>query len=223
MEKNNKTLVVLSGGQDSVTCLAWAINKYGKENIETLSFDYGQRHKIELEMAKKISELEGIKNTLLTINTFKEIGNSALLEEGDISKSHNNSEKLPASFVPGRNLIFLTFASSFAFKKGIKNIVTGVCETDFSGYPDCRDQTMKALEVAINLGMDSKLNIETPLMWLSKEETIILMKDLGKIDWYRHSHTCYEGKRPACGVCPSCKLRLAGFEKAGIKDPIIYE
>ena len=221
--EKEKAVVILSGGQDSVTCLAWAINKYGKENVETLSFDYGQRHKIELDVAKTVSEIAGVKNTILPINTFKEIGNSALLEEGDISANHNTDRNLPASFVPGRNLIFLTFTAAFAFKKNIKNIITGVCQTDFSGYFDCRNNTIKATNLSINLGMGYDFNIETPLMWLTKAETVELMNRLGKIEWLKHSHTCYEGKRPACGICPSCKLRIKGFQEAGVTDPIEYE
>ncbi len=214
-----KCLVVLSGGQDSTTCLGWAKNRFAE--VHTLTFDYGQRHKIELESAKKISDLSGaVSHRVITVSSLSELGGNALTGAENVSDKLND-KNLPNTFVPGRNLVFLTLASAWAYQLGVNDLVTGVCETDFSGYPDCRQNTMKALELAINLGMESNISIHTPLMWLSKAQTVKMARDEGCLDWIAHSHTCYEGQSPPCGKCPACVLRQKGFDEAGIPDPLI--
>ena len=227
MKRKDKALVVLSGGQDSTTCLAWAIKKWGKNNVETISFDYGSRHKIELTQAKKIARIAGVKNTLIPVSSLKSIKASALTDNNiNVNAPNEYVRNLPSTFVPGRNMIFLTLSSSYAWKKNISNLITGVCQTDFSGYYDCRDVFIKECQKAINLALYGKktgVKIHTPLMWLTKAESIKLMQKLGKINWLKWSHTCYVGKRPACGNCPACKLRIKGFKEAKIKDPIKYQ
>ena len=216
-----KALVVLSGGQDSTTCLYWGIDKFGKNNIDTITFDYGQRHNIELESAKKIAEIAGVSNTMLPIDTFKVLGGDSLTDDNiEVDNKLNSYTNLPTSFVPGRNLIFLTYAAAYAYQRNIKNIVTGVAQTDYSGYPDCREDTIKALNKSINLGMEYDFIIHTPLMHKTKAETVFMAKQSGAFKALSWSHTCYKGKYPPCGKCPSCKLRAKGFEEAGIKDPI---
>ena len=211
-------IVVLSGGQDSTTCLFWAINEF--DSVETVTFDYGQRHRIELEAAQKIAKLAGVKNTILPIDTFGILGGNSLTGKEAVDESSQEGE-LPNSFVPGRNLIFLTFAAAFAYQREIKDLVTGVCQTDYSGYPDCRQNTIEAIQLAINLGMESNINIHTPLMWMTKAETVHFAKKVGALEALAWSHTCYNGKVPPCGECPACGLRAKGFDEAGIKDPLI--
>jgi len=214
-------LVLLSGGQDSATCLALVFSQ--GMGITTVSFDYGQRHKVELEMAEKLSGLANAKaHYVLKVPTFTQLDSSALVNSvEEISTSHKINSSLPASFVPGRNYIFLGFAAALAYKLGINLIYTGVCQTDYSGYPDCRHQTILSIQDALRKSMDFDiLVIRTPLMYKTKKETVLLMKDFSKLDWYRHTNTCYEGKRPACGICPACHLRIKGFKEAGIKDPL---
>lgn len=216
-----KALVVLSGGQDSTTCLYWAIKKFAAANVSSITFDYGQRHRIELDCAREVAALAGVENTVLPINTFSAIGGDALTD-AEIAVSSKVSEAgLPNTFVPGRNLIFLTFAAAFAYPRAIENIVTGVAQTDYSGYPDCREDTMRALETALNLGMEISLSIHTPLMHLSKRETVELASELGALPAMALTHTCYNGERPPCGRCPSCELRARGFAEAGIDDPLV--
>jgi 7-cyano-7-deazaguanine synthase len=221
----SKTLVVLSGGQDSTTCLYWAINKFGQDNVSAISFDYGQRHIIELESAKKIAELASVEHTILPINTFSFLGGNALTDnievEGVVNINVNKENSLPNTFVPGRNLIFLTFAAALAYQKGIENLVTGVAQTDYSGYPDCRMDTLQSLEKTLCLGMDYTLKIHTPLMDLSKAETVNLAIELGAMEAMAYSHTCYNGVQPPCGNCPACILRAKGFDEAGVVDPLI--
>ena len=217
-------IVCLSGGQDSATCLAWAKNKF--KRVYSVCFEYGQRHLIETEFSKKLSELAGCEEHFeIKINElFSQISTSSLLEKtSDVGSSFELDKSLPASFVPFRNLFFITSAASIAYLYGIKNIVVGVSQTDFSGYPDCRNTFIKSINATLELAVDSSFEIHAPLMYLSKKETVLLMKDLGHLDWYKYTHTCYEGKRPACGKCPACKLRLNGFYEAGIEDPIEYE
>jgi 7-cyano-7-deazaguanine synthase len=219
---SDKALVVLSGGQDSTTCLFWAIQKFGKQAVETVTFDYGQRHRIELECAAKIASKAGVKNTLLPIDTFNVLGATALTDDQIAVQSELDAEtQLPNTFVPGRNLIFLTYAAALAYKRGIKHLVTGVAQTDYSGYPDCRDETIKAITKAINLGMETEIEIHTPLMYLSKAETVRLAKEVGALEAMSDTHTCYNGQRPPCGECPACVLRAKGFEEAGIPDPLL--
>ena len=218
----SKALVVLSGGQDSTTCLYWTIDKFGRENTEAVTFDYGQRHRIELDCARTVADMAGVKHTLLPINTFSALGKNALTDCAiEIKSELDGQTNLPNTFVPGRNLIFLTFAAALAYQKGIDILVTGVAQTDYSGYPDCRQATISALERAIRLGMESDLKIHTPLMARSKKETVELAQRLGALESMAFTHTCYEGQQPPCGHCPACVLRAKGFDEAGICDPLI--
>jgi 7-cyano-7-deazaguanine synthase len=220
MGKQKKGLILLSGGQDSTTCLAWALNKF--ETLEAITFDYGQRHRIELESAALIAKKVNIPLRLQKLDLFKDLTNSALTNSKiEITEGDKNS--LPSTFVPGRNLIFLSTAAIHAHQNGISELITGVCETDYSGYPDCRENFVKSLEESISLALDTKINIHTPLMHLNKAQSVEMMKQLGQLELLKHSHTCYKGNRPACGNCPSCQLRLKGFKDAGIIDPIQYE
>jgi len=214
----SSAIVVFSGGQDSTTCLFWAIKNF--DSIETVTFDYGQRHQIELDAARKIAELAGVKNTILPIDTFGVLGGNSLTGNEEVEQSSPGG-CLPNSFVPGRNLIFLTLAAAFAYQREIKDIVTGVCQTDYSGYPDCRQNTVEAIQLAINLGMESNINIHTPLMWMTKSETVKLAKEVGALEALAWSHTCYNGEVPPCGKCPACELRAKGFETAAIPDPLL--
>lgn len=214
-----KALVLLSGGQDSATCLAWAIKKFGNENVEAVTFNYGQRHNRELECAEKLIHLADILwHGPLDVQVLGDITKTAMTENVEIEMAKNG---LPTTFVPGRNLLFIILSAALAYRRNIRNLVTGVCQTDYSGYPDCRDNTMKSLIVTINLGMDMEFMLHTPLMFLTKADTVRLMNELGHLDWLAHTHTCYRGEYPPCGECPSCKLRVKGFEEAGIDDPLM--
>lgn len=220
-ETDEKALVVLSGGQDSTTCLYWAIERFGRDNVLTITFDYGQRHRIELECASRVAEHAGVPNTCLPIDTFSALGGDALTDSGiTVETLASSGNDLPNTFVPGRNLVFLTFAAAFAYQRGIRNLVTGVAQTDYSGYPDCRDETIRALQQTLRIGMESDVVIHTPLMHLSKRETVELARDLGGLLAMALTHTCYNGQRPPCGHCPACELRARGFAEAGIEDPI---
>ena len=220
-------LVLFSGGQDSTTCLAHALNRY--ERVETLGFDYGQRHRIELEarthvLARLRRRFPGWsrrlgEDHLLKLDVLGQIGGSSLTEDIAFAMQANG---LPNTFVPGRNLMFLTLAGALAYRRGLQVIVTGVCETDYSGYPDCRDDTMKAMQLALSLGLDQRLLIETPLMWIDKAQTWQLAESLGGqglVDLIvEDTHTCYEGDRThrhdwgwGCGHCPACELRAQGW------------
>ena len=215
-----QSLVVLSGGQDSTTCLYWALNEWGQGEVEAVSFDYGQRHRIELECAAIISRRVGVPHTVLPIDTFRILAGSVLVGEGSVNGQDVTNPHLPASFVPGRNLIFLTFAATLAYQRQIHHIVTGVTQTDYSGYPDCRKNTLDALEETLRLGMEWDIKVHTPLMFLTKADTVHLAVSLGALEALADSHTCYEGRRPPCGVCPACRLRAQGFLAAGVEDPI---
>lgn len=218
----SSALLVLSGGQDSTTCLYWAIDRWGRENVETLTFDYGQRHRIELEAARDVAQFAGVQNTVLPIDTLRALGGSALTaDEIAVRSALNPENNLPNTFVPGRNLIFLTYAAAFAYQRGIRHLVTGVAQTDYSGYPDCREQTIVALEKAIQLGMEYEISIHTPLMHLSKADTVRMISELGGLEAMALTHTCYNGQRPPCGTCPACVIRARGFEEAGMPDPLI--
>ena len=222
----NKALVVLSGGQDSTTCLYWAINEFGHENVSSLSFDYGQRHKIELESAKKVSEIAAVAHEILPIDTFSALGGNALTDDIDVADNDteqeiNNSAELPNTFVPGRNLIFLTFAAAYAYQRGIEHIITGVAQTDYSGYPDCRENTLSSLEQTLRLGMEYNITIHTPLMNLNKSDTVLMADNLGAMDAMAYTHTCYNGEQPPCGHCQACLLRAKGFAEANRADPLI--
>lgn len=221
-------LVLFSGGQDSTTCLAHALARY--ERVETLGFDYGQRHRVELDartqvLARLRERFPGWgrrlgEDHLLQLDVLAQIGGSSLTEDIAFAMQANG---LPNTFVPGRNLLFLTLAGALAYRRGLQVIVTGVCETDYSGYPDCRDDTMKAMQLALSLGLDQRLVIETPLMWIDKAQTWQLAETLGGralVDLIvEDTHTCYEGDRShrhdwgwGCGHCPACELRAQGWK-----------
>jgi 7-cyano-7-deazaguanine synthase len=229
MTLSNGALVLFSGGQDSTTCLAWALSRYAK--VETIGFDYGQRHAIELKVRPTVlQQVRALSpewdrklgdDHMVDLSLIGKISDTALTRDVEITMQENG---LPNTFVPGRNLLFITVAATVAYRRGLDVLVGGMCETDFSGYPDCRDDTMKALQVALNLGMATRAKIETPLMWIDKGETWRLAQDLGGqalVDLIRaETHTCYLGERGAlhdwgygCGKCPACELRARGYGK----------
>ena len=220
-------LVLFSGGQDSTTCLAWALDRFAR--VETVGFDYGQRHRIELECrgritAKLRAEYPAWAARLgddhtIDLAVLGQISESALTRDTAIEMQTNG---LPSTFVPGRNLIFLALAAALAYRRGLDHIVGGMCETDYSGYPDCRDQTIRAMETALSLGMDRPFTLDTPLMWIDKAATWRLAESLGGarlVDLIREeTHTCYLGERGVehdwgygCGTCPACELRANGY------------
>ncbi len=232
----SSALVLFSGGQDSTTCLAWALSRY--ERVETIGFAYGQRHAVEMEMREPVRR--GIASLspewarrlgpdhVLPLDVLGAVSVSALTADLPMG---TRADGLPSTFVPGRNLVFLTFAAIVAFQRDLKRVVTGVCETDFSGYPDCRDDTVKALQVALNLGMEARLVLETPLMWIDKAETWQLAHALGGdplVDLIvAETHTCYLGDRTrrhawgaGCWTCDACRLRATGWAKwRGLPSP----
>ncbi len=215
----NSAMVLLSGGQDSATCLAWALERY--DSVQAICFDYGQRHRVELECAKDLAREASIPLKIMPLDIFSSLTQNALTSSTLTIES--SSDGLPNTFVPGRNLIFLTTAAIAAYQQGCRTLVTGVCQTDYSGYPDCRDDFVQSAQSSISLALDDAFTIETPLMYLTKSQTVKLMQSLNKLHWYGMTHTCYEGLRPACGRCPSCLLRLKGFQDAGIPDPLDYD
>ncbi len=219
---SERALVVLSGGQDSTTCLYWALARFGAAAVETLTFDYGQRHRAEIEAARRVAEHAGVGNVVLPIDTFAALGGNALTDGSvAVPQTAANEGSLPATFVPGRNLVFLTLAAAYAWPRGIGDIVTGVAQTDYSGYPDCRQETLDALQKAIALGLEREIRLHAPLMDRSKKETVLLAQELGALDAMALTHTCYEGRRPPCGSCAACRLRARGFAAAGIPDPLL--
>ncbi|MEY3552779.1 MAG: 7-cyano-7-deazaguanine synthase QueC [Pseudomonadota bacterium] len=222
-------LVLFSGGQDSTTCLGWALERY--ERVETIGFDYGQRHRIEMDCRRTL--LERIRadfpdwakrlgdDVVVPVEAIGALSATALTREVEMEMG---ADGLPNTFVPGRNLIFLSFAAAYAYRRGLKHIVTGVCETDYSGYPDCRDDTIKAMQVALNLGLARRFVLETPLMWNDKAQTFALARELGGQAFLdlvvAESHSCYAGDRSklhdwgrGCGTCPACQLRGDGWRK----------
>ncbi|MEQ8251148.1 MAG: 7-cyano-7-deazaguanine synthase QueC [Oceanibaculum nanhaiense] len=222
-------LVLFSGGQDSTACLAWALDRFAR--VETVGFDYGQRHRVELECRHTVRDAIAAafpawagrlgEDHLLPLDVLKSISDTALTGEAEIAFQENG---LPNTFVPGRNLLFFTFAAAIAYRRGMKHLVGGMCETDYSGYPDCRDDTLKALQVALTLGMDKRLVIHTPLMWIDKAETWRLTESLGGaalVEIVRAlTHSCYLGDRTqthdwghGCGSCPACDLRAEGWRR----------
>lgn len=210
-----KALVVLSGGQDSTTCLFWAIERYKRENVSAIGFDYGQRHKKELECAEKICKAEGIAFEVVKTPVINELTVNSLTRE-DIPVEEEKPEGTPPnSFVEGRNHLFLSYAAIYAKTHGITDLVTGVCETDFSGYPDCRDIFVKSLNVTLNLAMDYNFVIHTPLMWMDKSEVWEMADRLGVLDLvYNQTLTCYNGVMgEGCGNCPACHLRNKGYKE----------
>lgn len=207
---NEKALVVFSGGQDSTTCLIQAVQTYGRENVQAITFQYGQRHAIELERARWIAEDLGIAQTVLDLSLMQQITHNALMD--DTAEIQTASNGVPNTFVDGRNALFLLYAAIYAKSQNIKHIIVGVCETDFSGYPDCRDVFVKSMNVTLNLAMDYAFQIHTPLMYLTKAQTWALADRLGCLDYIReHTHTCYHGVEGGCGECPSCVLRERGL------------
>lgn len=209
--KKEKAVVVFSGGQDSTTCLFWALKQFAE--VEAVTFDYNQRHRLEIEVASSIAKELGIPHTVLDMSLLNQLAPNALTRN-DIVIEHKEGE-LPSTFVDGRNLLFLSFAAVLAKQKGARHLVTGVCETDFSGYPDCRDIFIKSLNVTLNLAMDYQFVIHTPLMWLNKAETWKLADELGALEFVRtKTLTCYNGViADGCGECPACKLRKRGLEQ----------
>lgn len=211
MNKNKKAIVIFSGGQDSTTCLFLAIQAFGKSNVEAITFQYGQRHAIELEKAQWIAQDLGIKQTVVDTSVIKTITSNALMDEQSEIWQIGNT---PNTFVDGRNALFLLYTAIYAKSQGIQTIYTGVCETDFSGYPDCRDVFVKSMNVTLNLAMDYNFNILTPLMYLTKKETWALADKLGVLDYIRtYTHTCYLGVEGGCHSCPSCILREKGLNE----------
>ena len=227
--KDTTAVVLFSGGQDSTTCLAWALERF--EHVETIGFDYGQRHSVELEcrlhVLKKIGTFSASwrkrlgDDHVIDVASLNAVSDTALTREDEIEMGENG---LPTTFVPGRNIVFMTFASAVAYRRGAKHLVTGVCETDYSGYPDCRDDTMKALQLTLNLGMEARFVIHTPLMWIDKSQTWKMAEDLGGPDLLNliihDTHTCYLGDRShlhawgyGCGECPACEIRAEGYAK----------
>ncbi|WP_307543292.1 7-cyano-7-deazaguanine synthase QueC [Paenibacillus sp. W4I10] len=206
-----KAVVVFSGGQDSTTCLFWAKQQFAE--VEVVTFDYGQRHKLEIECAAEIARDLGVQQTVLDMSLLNQLAPNALTRT-DVEITHEEGE-LPSTFVDGRNLLFLSFAAIMAKQKGARHLVTGVCETDFSGYPDCRDSFVKSMNVTLNLSMDYPFVIHTPLMWLDKAQTWKMADDLGAFDYVRErTLTCYNGViGDGCGECPACKLRKAGLDR----------
>ncbi len=231
----SSALVLFSGGQDSTTCLAWALSRFAR--VETVGFDYGQRHRVELERRAALraglahlsplwAERLGEDHTI-SIEALGAISETALTRDAEIAF---NADGLPNTFVPGRNLLFLTFAAALAYRRGISDLVGGMCETDYSGYPDCRDETIRAMAKALSLGMDREIRVHTPLMWIDKAETWRLAEALGGAALValivEESHTCYLGERGrrfdwgyGCGECPACRLRAAGWEKYSATQP----
>lgn len=211
MLKDEKAIVVFSGGQDSTTCLFWALKTF--KEVEVVTFNYNQRHKEEIECAKNIANELNVSHHLLDMQLLNQLAPNALTRD-DIPVIDGENGELPSTFVPGRNLIFLSFAAVLASQVGAKHIITGVCETDFSGYPDCRDDFIKSLNVTVNLSMDKQFIIHTPLMWLDKAQTWKLADELGALEFVREKTlTCYEGViGNGCGECPACRLRRNGLD-----------
>lgn len=212
---DKKALVVLSGGQDSSTCLFWTIDRFGRENTAAVGFDYGQRHKAELSCAEKICADAGVSFEVIPTPIINELSANALTRD-DIAVEKKKPEGAPPNtFVEGRNLLFLSYAAIYAKTHGMTELVTGVCETDFSGYPDCRDIFIKSLNVTLNLAMEYNFVIHTPLMWLTKAQTWELADRLGVFDIIRNNTlTCYNGiPGDGCGDCPACFLRRRGLEE----------
>ncbi|MCM3549355.1 aluminum resistance protein [Niallia circulans] len=215
----DKAVVVFSGGQDSTTCLFWAKERY--RSLHAVIFDYGQRHKEEIQCAVDIANEQGVPYKVFDMGLLNQLTANALTRE-NIRVQAGEAGESPSTFVAGRNHLFLSFAAVYAREIGAKHIITGVCETDFSGYPDCRDVFVKSLNVTLNLAMDEQFVIHTPLMWLNKKETWALADKMGQLEYIRaNTLTCYEGIRgDGCGTCPSCQLRQNGLdlylrEKAG--------
>ena len=210
---NKEALVVFSGGQDSTTCLFWALKHF--EKVHTITFYYGQKHSLEIEMARSIAEDAGVDFHLEDVSFIGSLGSNSLTDTSIVMDSEKPSDTFPNTFVPGRNLFFLSIAAVYARERGIRHIVTGVSQTDFSGYPDCRDAFVKSLNVTLNLAMDDQFVIHTPLMWLDKAQTWEMANRLGVLELVRRKTlTCYNGiPGDGCGHCPACRLRNDGLDR----------
>ncbi len=217
--KNKEAVVLHSGGQDSTTCLAWALKKF--DSVRLISFDYGQRHKTEIKAAQTIAKKLKLSHKTIKLPILKELTKNALTDKS-VKVKAGKKGTLPTTFVDGRNALFLNIAAIYAKQHKIPNIVTGVCQTDYSGYPDCRNDFIKSMQKTLQLAMEFPFKIHTPLMFLTKAQTVALMDKLGGLELLKYTHTCYEGVSPACGKCPACKLRLKGFKEYGIDDLIYY-
>jgi 7-cyano-7-deazaguanine synthase len=225
----DKALVLFSGGQDSTVCLAWALERFGA--VETVGFDYGQRHAVELDVRPRVREkLAALRpewssrlgrDHVVPLESLGAISETALTRDMAIEMAASG---LPTTFVPGRNLLFFTYAAALGYRRGLKHLVAGMCETDYSGYPDCRDDTVKAMQVALTLGMDRRFVLHTPLMWIDKAETFAMARQMGGRELLdlviEETHSCYLGDRSkrhswghGCGECPACKLRAEGFAR----------
>lgn len=216
---NNRAVVIFSGGQDSTTVLAYAKSRH--KDVHAIAFSYDQKHAIELEQAKKIATLMDVTLSVVRLDALTAMGSSALVNHGDVSAKHPYLDGRPASFVPARNAMFITAAFGYAMELGATDIYLGVCETDYSGYPDCRETFVKKINETLNLGYETEIRIHTPLMFLTKGETFKLAEDLDVLRIVlEHSHTCYNGDRTrrndwglGCGECPACELRAKGWEE----------
>ena len=206
-------LIVYSGGQDSTTCLFWALKHFA--HVEALTFIYGQKHAEEVNVAKRIAEEAGVKWHVMDVSFIGKLGRNSLTDSSIVMDQEKPVDGPPNTFVPGRNLFFISIAAVFARERGINHLVTGVSQTDYSGYPDCRDAFIKSLNVSLNLGMDEQFVIHTPLMWIDKAQTWELADQLGVLDLIRtQTLTCYNNiPGDGCGHCPACKLRREGLEK----------
>lgn len=211
MSSLDQALVIFSGGQDSTTCLLQALAQYGPNQVQAISFVYGQRHAIELQCAQQIAQDLGVKQTVLDLSLIGQVTHNALM---DAEATIESSDKAPPNtMVDGRNALFLMYAAIYAKSQGIKHLILGVSQTDFSGYPDCRDVFVKSMNVSLNLAMDYEFQIHTPLMYLDKAQTWALADELGYLDYVRErTHTCYMGVPGGCGECPSCVLRERGLQ-----------
>ena len=210
---HSAALVVFSGGQDSTTCLFWAKRRFSR--VVALSFLYGQKHEQEVELAAQIAAKAGVEHAVMGVSFIGRLGHNALTDTSMVMDQVKPADSYPNTFVPGRNLFFLSIAAVYARERGISHLVTGVSQTDFSGYPDCRDAFIKSLNVTLNLAMDEQFVIHTPLMWIDKAETWALADELGVLDLIRYQTlTCYNGiPGDGCGHCPACRLRREGLEK----------
>jgi 7-cyano-7-deazaguanine synthase len=227
MTSDNAALVLFSGGQDSTVCLAWVLERFAR--VETVGFHYGQRHAVELDVRPRLRErMAELKpewkirlgdDHMIALGALGQVSDTALTSETAIAFAENG---LPNTFVPARNLVFFTFAAAIAYRRGIRNLVGGMCETDYSGYPDCRDDTIKAMQVALSLGLDKRLTLHTPLMWIDKAETFAMAREIAGQPFFEivvhDTHSCYLGDRSkrhdwgfGCGTCPACQLRAQGF------------
>lgn len=224
VEKNVDGLVIFSGGQDSTTCLYWAKERF--KRVCAVTFDYGQRHQIEIESAKRIAELARVESHEIVDLTGMMKTTSPLVDLSREITHYDSVDELPGgiepTFIPCRNILFLTIAANRAVVKGIKDLVIGVSAIDYGGYPDCRPKFIRSMEETLRRGLEMEINIHTPMIFLSKKDSVLLASKLsGCMEALAYSHTCYEGKFPPCGKCHACLLRMKGFKEAGIKDPLI--